>query len=605
MSLARWSPILVAGCWLAVLGRGDETTERSAVQPIAAADPAGSPFRGSGSCSATACHGSISRLDRSVPDSRVRRNEHTTWISDDPHSRAYQVLFGELSERIERNLAGGAGSPKPAPKDERCLACHTTPRPAAALAATSWMNADGVGCESCHGRSAEWLGPHTTYGWRDKGWPEKAKLKMENTRDLAARAEICAGCHVGSHSPDGLPVRDVNHDLIAAGHPRLNFEFAAFLANMPAHWEEKDEKGKLLADDPAGAAAFPARAWAIGRLATVKAALELLEARAAKAQCLQDRLAKPAAAPEPLALPLAGADTPGAPWPEFTEYGCFACHHDLRDEAWRRRARTDGIKPGTPSWGSWTLPLTRELLDELVPLPVAGPYTESLRPLSEEMAKPGPDPGAIQEKFLGCDLRLMSSVKDARDIPSGGKNLIIVAAVNRVLHFRIFDGDGKMAADTDETRLTEKDRPIEGLRKRLETLWPPHELTGCEKRQVIDAVTSIVGHTRIPKVIVALDRCLEELTKKRFDAAEVKRLIERLDDQGAWGRVASWDEACQRYLALEALRQAWVGLAPDRKAEQDGLRIRLERLLCQLMFEEGYDSPQCFDSTGLRDLMAR
>src|SRR5262249_36408081 len=96
-------------------------------------------------------------------------------------------------------------------------------------------------------------------------------------------------------------------------------------------------------------------------------------------------------------------------------------------------------------------------------------------------------------KYHGCELRLMSSVKDAGDIPSGNKNLIIVAAVNHVLHFRIFDGDGKMAADTDETRLTEKARPIEELRKQMASLWPPHELTGSEKRQIIDAVTSIVG----------------------------------------------------------------------------------------------------------------
>ena len=26
-----------------------------------------------------------------------------------------------------------------------------------------------------------------------------------------------------------------------------------------------------------------------------------------------------------------------SPWPEFAEYGCFSCHHDLRDDAWRRQ----------------------------------------------------------------------------------------------------------------------------------------------------------------------------------------------------------------------------------------------------------------------------
>jgi MFS family permease len=95
----------------------------------------------------------------------------------------------------------------------------------------------------------------------------------------------------------------------------------------------------------------------------------------------------------------------------------------------------------------------------------------------------------------GRDLRLMSPVKAVSDIPTGGKNLLIVAAVDDVLHFRIFDGDGKVVVDKDEKRLTEKAPQIEDLRQKLVSLWPPHELTGDEKSRVIEAVTSIVGHT--------------------------------------------------------------------------------------------------------------
>ena len=103
---------------------------------------------------------------------------------------------------------------------------------------------------------------------------------------------------------------------------------------------------------------------------------------------------------------------------------------------------------------------------------------------------------------LGFDLRLMSSVNDVSGIPTAGKSLIIVAAVNNVLHFRIFDGDGKVVVDTDEKRLTEQARQIEDLRKRLESLWPPHELTKSDKGRVITAVTSIVGHTNRPKLVI-------------------------------------------------------------------------------------------------------
>ena len=68
------------------------------------------------------------------------------------------------------------------------------------------------------------------------------------------------------------------------------------------------------------------------------------------------------------------------------------------------------------------------------------------------------DVGALLEGF---DLRLMSSLNDVSGIPTKGKNLIIVAAVNNVLHFRIFDGDGKEVVDTDEKRLAEQTRQIE------------------------------------------------------------------------------------------------------------------------------------------------
>jgi membrane protease YdiL (CAAX protease family) len=101
----------------------------------------------------------------------------------------------------------------------------------------------------------------------------------------------------------------------------------------------------------------------------------------------------------------------------------------------------------------------------------------------------------------GCDLRLMSSVNDVSGIPTVGKNLIIVAAVDKVLHFRVFDPDGKVVVDIDEKSLTAKVRQIEDLRKQLAALWPPHELSGNEKDRLIIAVTSVVGHT--PGAVIA------------------------------------------------------------------------------------------------------
>ena len=93
----------------------------------------------------------------------------------------------------------------------------------------------------------------------------------------------------------------------------------------------------------------------------------------------------------------------------------------------------------------------------------------------------------------GCDVRLMSSAKDVRDIPKAGKDLIVVALVEAVLHFRAFDGDGNKIVDTDETRLTAKAVQIEQIKLQLKRLWPPHELIASDKVRLIAAFASIVN----------------------------------------------------------------------------------------------------------------
>jgi hypothetical protein len=95
----------------------------------------------------------------------------------------------------------------------------------------------------------------------------------------------------------------------------------------------------------------------------------------------------------------------------------------------------------------------------------------------------------------GYDLRLMPSVKGVDGLPAEGKDLIVVAVVDGVLHFRVFDRHAKMVVDTDEKRLTERSRKIENLREELGRLWAPHELAESEKARVITEVTSIVGYT--------------------------------------------------------------------------------------------------------------
>jgi hypothetical protein len=304
-------------------------------------------FRGAGSCAAAACH------NGNGPKGS-KGSEYTTWVAYDPHARAYEILYGEHSLRIETNLKRLASTKQAHPEaDTLCLNCHVRPgieplaeQPTKAGQRDALLYADGVGCESCHGPAEKWLTEHYRPGWKNKSAEEKARLGMANTRDLLARGEMCVTCHVGKGDVD------VNHDLIAAGHPRLAFEYAAFLANVPKHWTEKGDNARP---------DFEARAWAVGQALSAGAALELLAHRADAAN--------------------------KKPWPEFAEYDCFACHHDLLDQEWRRGPAQTRIRLGAPAWGSWYFPMVPEALAE----PAPRVLLDELSALREEMARPFPN----------------------------------------------------------------------------------------------------------------------------------------------------------------------------------------------------------------------
>jgi hypothetical protein len=96
-----------------------------------------------------------------------------------------------------------------------------------------------------------------------------------------------------------------------------------------------------------------------------------------------------------------------------------------------------------------------------------------------------------------CELQFMPSVAGVSDIPKTGKSLAILAVVDHVFHFRVFDGDANMVVDIDEKSLTQSARQIQDLREQLADLWPPHELSEFEKVRIIAALTSIIGHTSV------------------------------------------------------------------------------------------------------------
>src|SRR5262249_1707977 len=158
-------------------------------------------------CAAAACHGG--------GQPGKKGSEHSTWAPDldtdgphDPHARAYRVLFNADSARMGKALGI---TPH---KDSRCRAWH-----AAAGGRPEGAGSEGVGCAGCHGLAEKWLAAHVEPGWKEL--PNRAKWERYGfvpAGNLVARSLNCAGCHVGDAT------RDVNHDLIAVGHPRLAFE---------------------------------------------------------------------------------------------------------------------------------------------------------------------------------------------------------------------------------------------------------------------------------------------------------------------------------------------------------------------------------------------
>lgn len=314
---------------------------------------------GTGSCSAVACHGGVGR--KSCEDSAmgIWRSEYTVWMTDDRHSRAYEVLHQPLATKIAENMAAGSAV-IPAWKDLRCLACHTTPRSEQEFAVTGQFNSDGVGCESCHGPAQNWLTEHTTNRWQSIDSETRQRdYQFTNTKNLEIRTRMCVGCHLGRRDDGDLVNRDMNHDMIAAGHPRLNFEMSAYSDLMPNHWcENREESPSPNADQNENDQLRPLRLWVTG----VKVMAE-----------------------EGLALSASRCGDENVPWPEFSELNCQKCHHDLTADMPRLRdARQESL-----NWGSWFLgPLVNPELEPLFP------HAQSIgktKPLRDLMNRPWPD----------------------------------------------------------------------------------------------------------------------------------------------------------------------------------------------------------------------
>lgn len=405
--LVAWWLVLggFAPAWLAPWGLSQAAATEPALVTIAVAPEA----TGASSCLSVACHGGGGLVARGPSGrSAISRSAGRVWRQDDPHARAADTLEGPRYRAILDRLA-----PPPAPtpdtdaKDDgeaatvasrraelarRCAACHDPVGLAAGAGATAAQEkapdaasfvgqSHGIDCATCHGSAERWLTRHFE---RDASPDELKTLGMHDLKHAFERAELCARCHVGDSR------HDLHHDMLAAGHPPLRYEFASYHARLPQHWR-----------GPADALAQRRESlalWTAGQLASAAVALELTASRAAAAS-------RPAEADA------------ASPWPELAEYDCLACHQRLRPAIGPApRASRAAPLVGLPAWSRWhhrlAIPLA-ERLDRRAASSAESPATPrnmaaELRELAARLDQPAtaslPDI-ARSASFLSDELR--------------------------------------------------------------------------------------------------------------------------------------------------------------------------------------------------------
>ena len=267
---------------------------------------------GARTCASSTCHGSP-RPD-TQNDSMIRRDEYIIWLEQDPHSRSFTDLNSTLGKQIFEKLGltnkGNVSRGNKARYQStynNCLQCHATMIESINKKGDlETLATEGISCESCHGAASHWRTTHYTTDFTGLSNEQKSRQGLADVADIWQRTNSCVGCHVGSETAE------VNHDLIAAGHPVLKFEMTAYSAQMPKHWKSPPATNKFEKHRET-------HLWFIGQISSLTASLKQLQARANQ--------------------PSTESTTTiqlHQVWPELSESNCFACHHDLDlSDNWR------------------------------------------------------------------------------------------------------------------------------------------------------------------------------------------------------------------------------------------------------------------------------
>ncbi len=435
---------LFAGTLLALLvgwlsypaARSHGSVESDPPRPNLANRPNERPFQllGAGSCASTACHNSSDATT-------IKGREYALCITD-RHDRAYAVLLEDRSKRIEQLYHGLPDWKTAQPeRDLLCLRCHVHPdidrAPMKEIdGVRQFRFEEGVSCEACHGPAQRWIDVHHRPEWRSLSVADKkSHFGMTDTRDIVSRAQSCVDCHIGN-AAKGM---DVNHDLIAAGHPRLAFEFSGYHSLMTKHWDDANDRDPAKGGNPD----FEALAWMNGQAVSLKASLELLRHRAAGKSLL-----------------------------DFAEFDCFACHHDLRNPGSTKQDLTfGGAKAGRLSWNPWAAAQAETAL-ELLSGKRDPKVEESLKALGTEVTKLRPDAAVLDREIPWMIGRLDSAIEASK---KSATSLPVRDAMNRIAKNEPKAWDAAAQAFNglvawDKTRIDRGQPEIAGLRPDLALL---------------------------------------------------------------------------------------------------------------------------------------
>jgi hypothetical protein len=307
-------------------------------------------------CMTTACHGS------NVPDTKIWQRAGKIWLDQDPHARAYTSLLTQASAKIVSRLANEELEPSSqAYRDllnAQCVSCHASEN------APEKDRNLGAECQVCHGSADAWGSEHYSSKWKALGSSRFDNSRMLNVESVASRARICSSCHIGElNRLSGLNIgkdREVDHRVMAAGHPPMHFDFESYMRRYPVHWDTRDETTGL-------GTSIGIERWRTGKITAAITKLNLLAARAERSASNSAKVND---------------------WPELTEYNCTSCHHALDQPSWRQARGANAIA----DWDDWCIsqldcavrdPLRAELETQLIDLKR---HVEQLSPEPRQVA---------------------------------------------------------------------------------------------------------------------------------------------------------------------------------------------------------------------------